>query len=598
MKRIKILGIAPYESMRTLMLQVGSRRNDIKLTVFTGDLDAGVEIASKYTQNDFDFIISRGGTAQLIRQKSTIPVVEITISLYDLLRCIQLAENASNHYALIGFPNITKNTHFINTLLNYNMDIFTIHNQQEAEQILTNISPNDYDVILSDSISNSVAKTYHFRSLLITSGAESIDSTFDQVVSYGNMYKETLHQSKMYRCLLETHPFDVYVFSAEGELLYHSRDDLYSKKLLDIMENLVPLVFKDGQKKVYRKYSGVLASISGTLKKIDDENIVQFYVNLRKVPLSLLKNGLQYLDKEELLNNAENFYINAAPKVFIDNLTREATTTHSPIFILAEKGMDKQYFVEMLYLQSNEQNNPLALIDCSRLNNNKNWDYLMQDMNSPLSDTGTTIYIRNIDLLPEANFQELLYTIKDTGLHKRNKIIFELSHKSGDSYPARYIFTKNKLNCITIEIPPLRETKEYIPHIAGLFIGAYNVDFGKEIAGFEPDALRLLQEYDWPYNYAQLRQVITRLGSITEEPYIKYRDVHNILISEEKEFRIKNASVPDSAELYPALNLHRTLEDINREIVEIVVKEEGGNQSAAARRLGISRTTLWRILRI
>ena len=136
MKKIKVLGIAPFESMSTLMLQAGAKRNDISLTVYTGDLEDGAAIASRYTQNDFDFIISRGGTAQLIRQVSSIPVIEITISLYDLLRCIQLAQSASNHYALIGFPNITKNTHFINTLLNYKMDIYTIDNQKEAEKVL------------------------------------------------------------------------------------------------------------------------------------------------------------------------------------------------------------------------------------------------------------------------------------------------------------------------------------------------------------------------------------------------------------------------------------------------------------------------------
>ena len=132
--------------------------------------------------------------------------------------------------------------------------------------------------------------------------------------------------------------------------------------------------------------------------------------------------------------------------------------------------------------------------------------------------------------------------------------------------------------------------------MAGLFIGAFNVDFGKEIAGFEPEALKMLQEFDWPFNYAQLRRVITRLGNITDDPYVKSADVSKILIAEEKEARLQ-ILVPDTPSKQH-MNLHRTLEEINREIVELVVKEEGGNQSAAARRLGISRTTLWRILKL
>ena len=91
--------------------------------------------------------------------------------------------------------------------------------------------------------------------------------------------------------------------------------------------------------------------------------------------------------------------------------------------------------------------------------------------------------------------------------------------------------------------------------------------------------------------------MITRLGNITEEPFIKSTDVRKVLLSEEKEARLQTL-VPSSSEKHANLNLHRTLEEINREIVELVVKEEGGNQSAAARRLGISRTTLWRILKL
>jgi DNA-binding NtrC family response regulator len=50
----------------------------------------------------------------------------------------------------------------------------------------------------------------------------------------------------------------------------------------------------------------------------------------------------------------------------------------------------------------------------------------------------------------------------------------------------------------------------------------------------------------------------------------------------------ENASVP--------LNLNRTLDEISQDVARRVVEESGGNQTAAARRLGISRTTLWRLL--
>ena len=65
------------------------------------------------------------------------------------------------HYALIDF-NITKNSEFLKSLLNYHMDIFTIHSQSEAEVLLKNFAPNQYDIILSDSIINSPGKVLSF----------------------------------------------------------------------------------------------------------------------------------------------------------------------------------------------------------------------------------------------------------------------------------------------------------------------------------------------------------------------------------------------------------------------------------------------------
>lgn len=595
MKKIKVLGIAPYEGMNTLMMQAGRERNDMDLTVFTGDMETGAQIALKYDQNDFDFIVSRGGTAQLIREKSKIPVIEISISLYDLLRCLKLAQDSSAHYALIGFPNITKNIHLLNTLLDYQIDIFTIHSSQEAENKLIEIASSSYDVILSDTITNSFAITFHSRSILITSGIESIRSTFEQVISFGRMYHQYLHQGKIYRSLLETHPFNIYVFSLTGEILYHSRDSLPPDGLITIMQRLIPTIVKNKCKKVYKRSSGTLVSISGTLKEIDGEQLIQFHLNFRKLPLSLLKNGLLYLDKEDLMENKENFYINA-PRQFIDSLVKEALDTPSPVIILAERGMDTQHFAEMLYLSGTRHNNPLTILDCIRLYHSKNWDYLMQDINSPLSDTGTTIYLRHIDQLPEAKYLELLHTIKDTGLHRHNQIIFSMTHAASEPYPDRYGFIKNLLNCVTIEIPPLRNTREYIPHIVGLSIGDYNVSTGKEIAGFEPKALELMTTFNWPFNYAQLRRVISKLQKLTTGSFIKTTDVCSILVSEKKEYELQSSSPlqPDST---GNLNLNNTLDNINKKIIEIVIKEEGGNQSAAARRLGISRTTLWRILR-
>ena len=81
----------------------------------------GLEIVQSYDLDDFDIIISRGGTAKMISANVTIPVVEVEISVYDILRAIKLAENYSNRFAIIGYPAITNCAKMLCNLLQYDI---------------------------------------------------------------------------------------------------------------------------------------------------------------------------------------------------------------------------------------------------------------------------------------------------------------------------------------------------------------------------------------------------------------------------------------------------------------------------------------------
>ena len=80
----RILGIAPYDGMRTAMEQAAQAYPNVELEVYTGDLEEGQAIVQRMAPNSYDCIISRGGTATLIRQVTDLPVVDIHISVYDV----------------------------------------------------------------------------------------------------------------------------------------------------------------------------------------------------------------------------------------------------------------------------------------------------------------------------------------------------------------------------------------------------------------------------------------------------------------------------------------------------------------------------------
>ena len=92
-RKTHILGIVPYKAMKPALENLAENRVDLSLDVYVGDLSKGVDILKSLHMEDYDIIISRGGTSQLIEQNTTIPVVEINISVYDILHAIRLADN-------------------------------------------------------------------------------------------------------------------------------------------------------------------------------------------------------------------------------------------------------------------------------------------------------------------------------------------------------------------------------------------------------------------------------------------------------------------------------------------------------------------------
>ena len=110
---VRILAIAPYEAMKEALQQTAEAFPSIELDAYTGDLEEGVEIVRHIGTENYDAILSRGGTAELIRPVTDLPVVEIPVSVYDVLRTIKLSENYTDRFAVVGFPAVTKNAHIL-----------------------------------------------------------------------------------------------------------------------------------------------------------------------------------------------------------------------------------------------------------------------------------------------------------------------------------------------------------------------------------------------------------------------------------------------------------------------------------------------------
>ena len=201
-KKVRILGIAPYTDMKSAMEHIARERADLKLDVYVGDLDKGVHIALNNIQSNYDIMISRGGTASLLEKESSLPVVTVEISTYDILRTIKLCENYSQPLAIVGFPNVTANAHILCGLMQYTIDIYTIHSRDEASDTLHELKRKGYGMILCDMITYTTAQKMEMNAILITSGPESISTAFDQAVAMYKTYRRMMAEGRFYQDII------------------------------------------------------------------------------------------------------------------------------------------------------------------------------------------------------------------------------------------------------------------------------------------------------------------------------------------------------------------------------------------------------------
>ncbi len=137
-----------------------------------------------------------------------------------------------------------------------------------------------------------------------------------------------------------------------------------------------------------------------------------------------------------------------------------------------------------------------------------------------------------------------------------------------------------RLQVIPLAIPPLRERKEDIPALVDHFLHEFSVKRGIALE-LSPEAMHCLMDYNYPGNIRELKNIIERASVLAPEPVITRRDLPTDLTHME----------PDTSS--EPLKLSDALAKTEKEYILKALSRTGGNRTAAAKLLGISRKNLW-----
>ena len=590
--RIRVLGIAPYEGMKALMASLGEEYPQMDLTMFVGDREQGLEIAKSNFHGNYDAVISRGGTASMLRKDLSLPVIEIELSMYDILCALKLTDGLDGKVAIISAANIADSAQMLCKLMNYDMDVYTYVSPDTVEPTLRRLQAEHYQAVLCDMVANTTAKRLGLNSFLITSSIESIRKAFDQAVLLCRSQEHLRDENLFFRELIQGQISQTVVFDTD-ENLFLSTLDTPQPELLDLLRRELPESLKEPERRITRNLGGMLYAIRSKQIASGSLSFIAFFVDARKTPLSPSQVGIRFSTRPEAESAFYNSIFSFAGAIgdLQDEITKINQST-APVMVSGEDGTGKESMVSALYLRSALQNNPLVSINCSLLND-KSWAFLLEHPNSPLADEACTLYFANIDVLSPERSRQLLAVLSEMDVCRRNRVIFSCVSQPGEYISSIGSLFMDKLCCLSLYLPPLRQISERIPTLVNLSLSHLNADLPRRIMGAEPEAMALLQSFQWPHNYTQFRRVIGDLAVTAPGSLITADNVRQILRKE----RHVGAFVPHAENSAVPLDLNRTLDEISQDVALRVVEETGGNQTAAAKRLGISRTTLWRLLR-
>jgi len=276
----------------------------------------------------------------------------------------------------------------------------------------------------------------------------------------------------------------------------------------------------------------------------------------------------------------------------------------STVLILGETGTGKELVARTIHNLSARSKGPFLAVNCgalpdalleSELFGYKAGAFTDARKNKPgrfALASGGSLFLDEIEEVSQA-FQVRLLRVLQDRLYEplgsirsehadvrvivaANKDLAELMRKGAFREDLYY-----RINVVRIELPPLRKRKEDIPLLAELFIKRFNRLQGRSVQGIDAEALSLLLAHDWPGNVRELENIIESSFILCRDGFISVGHLPEELTSRCMPLR-KNADVTTAHDLLDAQSIRSALE------------RSDYNRTAAARELGIHKTTLFR----
>ncbi|VBB07688.1 pas fold [Lucifera butyrica] len=617
-----VLVVAPFGDLKKVAQEVVNERfaDSNRIKIAEGDLHAGTVLAGQAAAEGVEVIVSRGGTASLIAEQVDIPIVNIQVTVLDVLRALHQTGNYPEKVGIAGFKNVIYGCEDLESLWGISFQEIALENEKEAPAKIAAAAREGIQMIVGDAISVKLAPRFGMQGVLIQSGKEAVYKAIKEAQMVAQVRRKEQERSELLRTIIDTSTdgiiatdvdSNITIFNPMAETIFRvSSLNAIGRPIQEVIPQFQLSATDIGDiqrvgnktvavKSVPIKVRGEVAGIVATLQNVSQ--LQQFEQTVRK---KLFAKGL--VARIKIIDMAGSSPALQAVK----RKAAQYAVTQSTVLITGESGTGKEMLAQSIHNLSKRKNGPFVAVNCAALPESLLESELFGYEEGAFTGAkkggkqglfelahGGTVFLDEIGEMTLPLQSRLLRVLQE-------KEVMRLGGDSMIPVDVRIIAATNqnlpelmeqkkfrqdlyyRLDILRIHMPPLRARLEDIPDLARQMMQKME-QINPRITGIGPDAVPFLQSCDWPGNIRQFANTLERAMLLSEGPVITEKDLRESFGEGKQQWGGYD---------FPAEDGSDNLAAVEQKTLARVLAEEENNYSRAAARLGIHRTTLWRKL--
>lgn len=631
--------LAPYPELLDL---VPEAQRDLKVEVRAVEtpLDQAVRIIRELEAQGVEVLIGRGPLVTVAQRVSHVPVVSCDPTTLDLFQAFHAAREYGGPISFISFFDCDFDLQVLQAILGVEVaNMVKVSNPEEAWRAIATAKSDGVRVVVGgiDTVKEAMRAGLH--GVLLTTGVTTLKDAFKKAVEVVTVNRELRTQSEHFKAVVDMSSEGIVAINQDGLIT------VFNAAAASLLGYQVGAAVgrPAGQVIPQLKLVEVMKGCEQRVGEVLELNGSQLVVN--RVPVRVGENVVGALATFQEINQLQSLEVKVRTQLhnkglvarytFDDIVTadpemrqvllmaREFARTESTILITGETGTGKEIVAQSIHRASSRRNGPFVAVNCAALPE----DLLESELFGYAEGAFTgarrggkpglfelahrgTIFLDEINstsprlqarLLRVLETREVMRVGSDRLVPLDIRVIAatssDLHHEVESGRFRRDLLYR--LNILQLHLPPLRNRPGDIPLLVRHFIDRFTTEQGQEVPEISPAGLSAFQAHTWPGNVRELKNVVQRYCVLAT-----CRDLFSA--SEVEEWLLREMGVsaksgaeqsdPEPPQLRTITVEEGTWAEMEKQLLLEFWRRYGGNRSEMARRLGLSRTTLWKKL--